>query len=154
MSVAHVNAQARGVFRDRLEALNRFATVETNLGPDLEDVALPAAVILTRTDGVEQASKPYAGAASLEKRMVTVIVVVIQEGWPIGLDDVADEDRAAIEAAIAVDEDLGGLAQRVQHTGADLDVGEAEDGARWYGFLSLSWEVEIWTHRGNPEVAV
>lgn len=125
-------------------------SVSTNRVRDLVDADLPAAVIGTGSDEVEVATKP---PAPLERRVLTVTVVIITDGESETLDDDLDILRERIEIAMAQDQDLGGLAKRMVHTGGEQDMGSDEDGKRWYGFLALSWLVELWTQLGDPVTA-
>lgn len=127
-----------------------LASISTNRGRNLADADLPAVVIGTGSDDVALATKP---PLPLEQRIVTVTVVIVADGETETLDDDLDTLRERIEIAMAQDQDLGGLAKRVVHTGGELDMGSDEDGERWYGFLALSWLVEIWTQLGDPVTA-
>lgn len=141
------------MFRERIATVQYIATVSTNRAADVLDGHLPAALIGTPTDAIEKATKPFKDSASLEKRLLDVTVALVVEGGSEGLDDELDELRVGVEEAIAVDDDLGGIAKAVNHTGGGLDVMVDEEGERWYAILTLTWQVEVWTERGNPEVA-
>lgn len=150
----HVNRQVRDEFRSRLLGISAIASATTNRGADLTDSDLPAAIVLTGTDEVSVESKPTATERALLRREIPVEVVVVADGDSETLDDDLDALRASAEAAIAADDDLGGLAQDVTHTGADLDMGTDEEGHRWYAFLTLGWTVVVWTREGDPETAL
>lgn len=150
--MSHVNQQARDVVKSRLVALDVFGSVSSNRGADLVDSELPAAIVQTDRDAVEDASKAWADDG-LESRKLELAVVIVADADEDGLDDTLDALRAQVEAAIGADDTLGGIAKRAEHTGGELDLGRIEDGERWYAFLALTWEVEMWTHKGDPETA-
>lgn len=143
----HVNQQAREAAKTRIETTS-VASVWTNRGANLRDGLLPAAVIGTAFDEAESATK---GLDEQERRSLTMTVAVVLDGASDTVDDDADAIRAEIEAVLA--DDLGGLAKRMQHTGGELEMLGDEEGHEWYAVLVLSWDVEIWTTRGNPEEA-
>lgn len=152
--MAHVDQQVRDEVASRITALSAFDRVATNIGDDLRDGDLPAAVVQTPGDTTEDASKGWAGAEPLEKRTIRLVVVLVADAGMDTVDDTLSALRAQVEAAVASDGTLDGIAKEVEHVSADLDVGTTEDGERWYAFLALEWEVEVWTHRGDPETAV
>lgn len=145
-----MNRLVREAVAERLRAVQGLASISTNRGRNLADPDLPAAVIGTASDDVELATKP---PDPLERRVLSVTVVIVADGESETLDDDLDTLRERIEIVMAEDQDLGGLAKRLVHTGSELDMGSDEDGARWYGFLALSWLVEVWTKLGDPVTA-
>lgn len=149
----HVNQQVRQEAASRLDGTSLVA-VSTNQGWNLDPDRLPAAIIGTRTDRVERSSKPWDGHEELERREVELTVEVVADGEKETLDDDLDGLRAEIESAIGADDDFGGLAGMVVHTGGTLTMATDEEGDRWFAFLVLAWEIEVWTERGDPEVAV
>lgn len=142
----HVNRQVREAARCRLEDAGVVA-VFTNHGVDLLGDQLPAAIVSTGLDEVEGGSKD-----GLERRSITLTVVIVAAGDSDTVDDNLDDLRVAVEEAMS--DDLGGLAQAMEHTGSELELGTSEDGDEWFAFLALSWTVQIWTEKGNPEVAL
>jgi hypothetical protein len=151
--VAHVNKQIRDAFKARIATVEAVGTVDSNRGADLLEADLPAVVVETGRDVVEPGSKPYKGAAALERRTVEVTAVIVAEA-DAALDDTLDALRSSIETAVRSDDTLGGIATEVRHTGGELDVGADEEGERWFAFYALGWEVVVWTHEGAPETAV
>ena len=152
--MAHVNTQVREVFASRLAAVAGMTSVFSNRGADILDGHMPAAVIATERDEVVEDSGGYSGGPALEKREVDVAVTLVISGTDTDtIDDDVDGFRAKCEAAIAADADLGGLAFNVFHTGAELEMGTDEEGERWYAFLTMTWMVQVWTERGDPETA-
>ncbi|HSH44728.1 MAG TPA: hypothetical protein VK966_02675 [Longimicrobiales bacterium] len=143
----HVNQQAREWVRDALSDAGEFASISTNRSNDLLFDDLPAAVIGTATDEVERATKD-----GHETRVIALSVVIVADGESQSLDDDLDALRTVVEKAVSGD--MGGLAHRLEHTGGELDMGTDEDGDRWYAFLALGWDVEIWTEPGDPETAL
>lgn len=152
--MAHIKKQVRDVFQTRLAALASIASAHTNRGPDLTDGDLPAAIIQTPDEDAQIATKGSSTTRALYSREVEVAVVIVAEGASDTLDDDLDALQADAEGAIEADEDLGGLAHQSDFIGSDLDMGTDEDGHRWYAFLTLTWRVEIWTEKGDPETAV
>jgi hypothetical protein len=150
----HVNTQVRHAVRDRIEPIMALKAVFTNRSADIVEGSLPAAVIQTTTDDVVTAAKAGKDSDPLERRTITLSVVVVADGRSEELDDELDAVRAEIEARMGADDTLGGIAKKLEHRGADLDMMTDEDGDRWYAFLALAWEIEVWTEQGNPEVAV
>lgn len=146
--MSHVNRQVRDAVKTALEGTS-LETVSTNRSSDLVDGDLPAAVVGTATDSVEPFSK---GPPPEELRTLELTVVIVAEGDSDTLDDDLDTLRAEIEPAVLTA--VSGLAREVRHTGAELDMGTDEDGERWFGFLALSWEVEVVTAQGDPEMAL
>jgi len=149
----HVNEQVRDAFETRLLGVTQISSVFTNRGPDITDSQLPAAVIGSPSDSVELQSKGSSTTRPLERREIEIDVVIIADGDSETLDEDLDDLRASAEAAIGSDDDLGGLARDIQHTGADLDMGVDDQGERWYAFLAMTWTVEVWTRKGDPETA-
>lgn len=149
----HVNTQVRYKVRDLIEPIPGLCGVFVNRTADLLDQSLPAAVIQTTTDEVVAGAKQGKDLGPLERRTISLTVVIVMDGGSEQLDDQLDELRSEIEARIGSDDTLGGLAKRVEHRGGDLDLMADEDGERWYAFLALAWEVEVWTELGKPEVA-
>ncbi|HSH45107.1 MAG TPA: hypothetical protein VK966_04595 [Longimicrobiales bacterium] len=143
----HVNRQVREAVKEALDGLTSLASVSTNRSTDLLDEHLPAAIIGTSSDEVAEESK-----GGHERRVILLAVTIAADGLAQGLDDDLDAIRAEIETALAGD--LGGLAMRVEHTGGELDMGTDEDGERWFAFLTLTWDVEVWTETGDPETAL
>lgn len=152
--MAHVNQQVRDEFATRLGTVGGLTSVFSNRGADLYDDVMPAAVIETVDDQVSRESKGFIGEPALQKRVIDVSVVVVASGAMADIDDTLDALRVDIEEAIATDEDLGGIAQDVIHTGGSLRVGSDEEGANWYAFLTLTWQVHVWTELGDSETAV
>lgn len=146
--MAHVNQQVREKVRDLLVDTD-LRGLFTNRGPDLLDEHLPAGVIGTSTDEVQTRSKDV---PPKEKRTVSVTVALVVDGDAQDLDDQLDRYRVQVESRMVGD--LGGLVHRLEHTGADLDMGADEEGERWYAFYVLSWEVDVWTIQGDPETAL
>ncbi len=149
----HVNQQVREKVAAKLGGVTGLEAVFTNRGANLTDADLPAAMVLTSTDEVETASKTK-GVEPLEKRTIRTDVVLVASGSAEGVDDDLDALRLGVEQEMSTDDDLDGLAHRVTHTGAELDIGTDEDGENWYAFLVLSYEIEAWTERGTPETAI
>lgn len=143
----HVNRQVREAVKTRLDATALFASVSTNRSANLVETELPAAIIGTGLDEVEQATKD-----GRERRAVTLTVVVVADGAEPTLDDDLDALRVGIELALS--DQLGGLVTNMAHTGGELDLGTDEDGERWFAFLVLSWTLQVWTQRGDPETAL
>lgn len=144
----HVNQQVREAARERIAGIPTIPALSifTNRSANLTDAELPAVVIGTGTDEVGVATKD-----GLERREITLTVVIVADGDAYDLDDGLDALRFEIEEAMAGD--LGGLATGIEHTGGELEMGTDEDGERWFAFYALSWRVEVWTEQGNPEVA-
>lgn len=140
----HINQRIRETVRDLLEGAPGLAAVYTSRSQDLTRSDLPAAVIGTGTDTVEGATKD-----GLERREITLTIVVVADGEQETLDDGLDEIRAQIERRVAGG--LDDLAVGVEHTGADLDMGTDEDGDRWFAFYALSWRVTVFTQQGEPD---
>lgn len=149
----HVNTQVREEVKARLEEINDLAKIFTNRPGNLIDAHLPAAVVQTSSDTITKESKASKGLPPQEKRLIALGVVLVADGESDTLDDDLDKLRVQVESAVAEDEALGGIAKQVQHTGATLEMGADEDGDRWFAFLAMSWQVEVWTHYGDPEVA-
>jgi hypothetical protein len=147
----HVNQLVREAVRAELTALSELESVSTNQASDLLDVDMPAAIIATGTDAVEPWSKGSNGARR-EKRTLSLTVVVVSRGESNTLDDDMDELRVLIEPAVLVA--LDPIAEQVDHTGGELEMGTDEEGARWFAFLALSWEVVVITEVGDPETAL
>lgn len=145
----HVNQQIREAARERLEELTTISpsSIFTNRSANLTDAELPAVIIGTGTDTVEVMTKDQ-----LERREITLTVVIIADGDAYDLDDDLDTLRSEVEVAMAGD--LGGIATGIEHTGAELEMGTDEEGDRWFAFYALSWRVEAWTEQGTPEVAI
>jgi hypothetical protein len=150
----HVNRQVREEVESRLEGIGALEAISTNQGWNLRAERLPAAIIGTRSDEVENSAKMMPEVDRLQRRLLQLTVTVVLDGEKETLDDDADALRATIEARVEEDHDLGGLAGDVEHTGADMELGTDEEGRRWFAFLTMSWEIEVWTDAGNPEVAV
>lgn len=150
----HVNEQIRAEFETRILGVSAIGSAHTNRGPNLTDADLPAAIIQTPSDEVSIQSKPTSTTRQLERREIEVVVVVVADGDSETLDDDLDDLRASIEVAVGADDDLGGIAHEVIHNGIELDMGTDDEGARWYAFLSLMWNVEVWTYKGDPETAI
>lgn len=144
----HVNQQVREAVKKRLDEIAAFPplSVFTNRTANLRDADLPAVVINTTSDEVSLETKDEPPE---ERRVIDLTVVIVADGDVETLDDDLDDLRARVEQALA--DDLGGLAFHMEHTGAELDMGADEDGHRWYAFLALSWTVEVWTLKGQPE---
>lgn len=149
----HVNTQVRDVVETRLKEIKDFEDVDQNVGSNIEAQWLPAARILTPNDTVEAVTKTK-GTEPMDRRTIELNVVLVVSGAEAGLDTDLDALRVKVEGKLAQDDNLGGIAKRVTHTGAELDIGTDEDGEEWMAFLLLTWEVEVWTARGNPEVAL
>jgi hypothetical protein len=151
----HVNRQVRDEAATRLNDVGGLAAVSTNQGWNLRVDLLPAAIVGTRTDTVEDGTKQWsADVDRTELRTIELTVEIVADGEKETLDDDMDALRADVEAALGADVDFGGLAGRVQHTGGELVLGTDEEGNRWFAFLVLTWEIEVWTEAGNPEVAL
>jgi hypothetical protein len=144
----HVNTQVRNAAKVRLDATS-LETVLTQRGSNLLELELPAAVISTTSWESGNATK---GLDETERRQIELGVVLVLNADVQDLDDQADALTVEVEAALA--DDLGGLAKRMEHQGGDLELMEDEAGDRWVAFLALRWMVEIWTVRGDPEVAL
>ena len=151
--MAHVRKQVRDEVATRLGTIDALAEVTSNRGGDLLLSHLPAAVVQTLVERSGQATKAAYGVEPLERRTIQLAVVVVLDAEMEELDDAADALAAAIEPVVAEDGRLGGIAKRVDYVGMDLDVQRDEDGDRWFGFMALEWEVEVWTARGTPETA-
>lgn len=145
----HVNQQAREAAKTRVLSTS-ITEAHTSWAANFLDGQLPVAVIETSTDEVQNATK---GLDETERRTVTLMVTLaLDAADPLDLHDEADDLRAEIEAALA--DDLGGLAKRMEHTGGELEMMSDEDGEHWFAFYALSWMVELWTVRGEPEEAL
>lgn len=146
--MSHVNTQLRAEVASRLTDLGIFGSVSTNRSNDLDLVDLPAAVITTPRDAVQKETKDVE-----EQRVVELVIVIVIDGEVTELDDALDAFRVQVEQELG-DGDLGGLAFELAHTGGEIDIAREEDGDRWFAFLTLEWEVVIWTARGDPETAL
>lgn len=150
--MTHVNRQARDAVEAALVASTSLDSVSTNRQTDLEDLELPAAIVLTGSDVVERFSKGTSVSGPTELRTIELGVAVVLYGDSETVDDEADALRVQIEPLIG--SALAGLVRVARHTGSELDVLQAEDGESWYAVLLLMWEVEIVTPVGDPETAI
>lgn len=144
----HVNQRVREAAADLIGDTGSFGAVYTNRSANLLDASLPIAVVGTGVDTVATETKDDPPD---ERRQITMTVTIVADGSSETLDDDLDALREGVEEALAGD--LGGLADFVEHTGAELDMGTDEDGDRWFAFYALSWEVTVWTTQGDPEVS-
>lgn len=142
----HVNQQVREAIKAKLLNTGAFAMVATNRGANLEEVDLPAAIITTTSDDITTETKDE---PIPERRIIRVSVVIVADAAMEDLDDRMDDLRVEVEKALAGD--LDGIAFRVEHAGATLEVGTDEEGQHWFAFYALEWEVELWTRQGQPD---
>lgn len=152
--MAHVNQQVRDEVASRLTALAAFGSVTTNRSNPLDPGDLPAAIVQTFEDTVEDASKAWAANEPLERRTIPLAVVLVVDAEEADLDDTLDDLRSQVETTVASDGTLGGIAKEIDHTGAVLDVPEEPIGDAWLAFYALTWEIEVWTHKGSPGTPV
>lgn len=147
----HVNRQVRDRVAAELEATS-LQTVSSNRGRDLLDPDLPAGIVGTGDDEVEPFNKGYKGGTPEEIRSIELTVTIVANAASETLDDDLDALRAQIEPLVF--KALDGLALNVRHVGGSLDVMPDDEGAKWYAFLVLAWEVRVPTEIADPERAL
>lgn len=148
----HVNKQIRDIVADAITGLGALQTVSTNRAEDLLHADLPAAVVGTGSDTVTRWNKGTKDTGPEELRTIALTVAVIVDGDNGALDDELDALRSNIE--FAVDFSLHDRVHEIRHTGGELDMASDEEGARWFAFMVLSWEVEVPTEVGVPTKAL
>lgn len=146
--MAHVRQQIREAAATVITGLSSGASVHPSRVYDLEAGDLPALKLYTLSEGVERDSLSYPRGT---RRQLQLIVEVAAKSTT-NLDDVLDTLCAEVEAAIAADITLGGLAKDayLETTTVELNDG----GSQPHGMASMSWIVEYRVRETDPETVL
>lgn len=148
----HINGQVRDAVATTLEANTSLERVASNGAIPLLDADMSVGVVMTPADQVARFSKGTSVSGPTELRTIQLVIVAVLFGDPETIAAKADAVRVEIEPLVAPA--LTSIARTAQHTGADWDPKDEEEGESWYGFLSMTWDVEVVTAVGDPETAI
>lgn len=145
--MAHVRQQIRDQVATTITGLATGATVYKMRKFSLDDSALPALVVYSND---EASSLVTVGTRTLN-RSVTIVIEVIALGSSTGVFDTIDTMCAEVEAAVANDFTVGGLAKSAILRRTDTDVNT--DGDKAIGVATMNFEVQYVTSIGDAETA-
>ena len=145
--MAHVRQQIRDQVATTITGLATGATVYKMRKFSLDDSALPALVVYSND---ESSNLVTVGSRTLN-RSVSIVVEAMALGSSATIFDTIDTMCAEVEAAMAADFTVGGLAKSTILRGTDTDVNTEGDKA--IGVASMNFEVQYVTSIGDAETA-
>lgn len=145
--MAHVRQQIRAALKTQLAGLDTTGgNVFENRVHNVPRDTLPALLISVESEDAERLSQ----AGDL-LRTASIVVEARAEGGDT-LDDTLDTICAEVEAAIAADRTLGGLAKDTQPTGTDIPPFDGDVSPR-SGMARMTFAVAYVTAAGDAETA-
>ena len=145
----HIRQQIREEFGTTLTGLTTTGSnvFESRVYP-LENASLPALIIYTKSE----TSEPIViGTQRLMSRELSVVV----EGYAkatSNFDDTIDTISKEVEAAIAADRTLDGLAKDTYLESTEIEFNS--EGEKPLGYVSLTFLTNYYVKEKNPDVAV
>jgi len=145
--MAHVRKQIRDRVASTVTGLATGATVYKMRKYALDDAALPALVVYSMD---ESSALITIGSRTL-KRNIRIAVEAVAKGPSISVFDTIDTMCAEVEAAVAADFTLNGLAKStiLRSTESDVNV----EGDKAIGVATMTFDVEYVTTIGDAEIA-
>lgn len=140
----HVAQQIRNFFTSEIKKISAFKTTEESRIHPLGKENLPAALIFTENEEVEQATRQGA----IQQRIITTTVYVFARAQDT-IENQLDALRTEVEKTILCNPTLGGIAHETVLTETNLLLGgEDQDpiGAARMNFVS-----RVLTKTGDPE---
>ena len=151
--MAHVRTQLRDAAIAALKAANiASGRVTSSRGYDYNDAGLPAVEVSSISEEAGRETMAGSmGSGGVISRNIELEVLMIAAGG-VEVVDTLDDMAVAVEAAIASDSTVQGIAHERVPTGMDFDFGET--GAKRRAVMRLTFGCLVMTEEGAPEMAL